>query len=49
MKIKLNSDDNFPPNKILKFRILTIIIRKPFEKHDKYYPVIYLDDCLYEV
>ena len=27
MKIKFNIDDNLPLNKILKFRILTIIIR----------------------
>ena len=35
MKIKLNSDDNLPLNKILKFRILTIIIRNTFEKDGK--------------
>ena len=30
MKIKFNSDDNLPLNKILKFRVLTIIIRNIF-------------------
>ena len=49
MKIKLDSDDILPLNKILKFRILTIIIRNIFEKEDKYYPQIFLDDCLYEI
>ena len=49
MKIKFHSDDNLPLNKILKFRILTIIIRNIFEKDGKYYPGIYLDDCLYEI
>ena len=49
MKIKLNSDNNLPLNKILKFRILTIIIRNIFEKNGKYYPGIYLDDCLYKI
>ena len=49
MKIKFNSDDDLPLNKILKFRILTIIIRTIFEKDGKYYPQIFLDDCLYEV
>ena len=49
MKIKFNSADNLPLNKILKFRILTIIIRKFFEKDGKYCPGIYLDDCLYEI
>ena len=49
MKIKFDSDDNLPLNKILKFRILTIIIRNIFEKDGKYYPQIFLDDCLYEI
>ena len=49
MKIKFNLDDNLPLSKILKFCILTIIIRTIFEKDVKYYPGIYLDDCLYEV
>ena len=49
MKIKFDSDDNLPLNKILKFRVLTIIIRNIFEKDGKYYPQIFLDDCLYEI
>ena len=49
MKIKFNSDDNLPLNKIIKFRVLTIIIRNVFEKDGKYYPQIFLDDCLYEI
>ena len=32
----------------LKFSVLTIIIRSVFEKDDKYYPQIFLDDCLYD-
>ena len=42
MKIKFNSGNNLPLNKILKFRILTIIIRNIFEKDGKYYPDDYL-------
>ena len=42
MKIKFNSDDNLPLNKMLKFRILTIIIRNIFEKNGKCYPGIFL-------
>ena len=49
MKIKFDSDDNLPLNKILKFCVLTIIIRNIFEKDGKYYPQIFLDDCLYEI
>ena len=37
-----------PLNKILKFSVLTLIIRSAFENNGKYYPQIFLDDCLYE-
>ena len=49
MKIKFDSDDNLPLNKIIKFRVLTIIIRNIFGKDGKHYPQIFLDDCLYEI
>ena len=49
MKIKFSSDDDLPLNRMLKFRTLTIIIRNVFEKDGKYYPQIFLDDCLYEI
>ena len=49
MKIKFDSDDDLSLNKILKFCIFTIIIRNVFEKDGKYYPQIFLDDCLYEI
>ena len=49
MKIKFDSNDDLPLNKILKFHILTIIIRNAFEKDGKYYPQIFLDDTLYEI
>ena len=49
MKIKFDSGDNLPLNKILKFCVLAIIIRNIFEKDDKYYPQIFLDDYLYEI
>ena len=48
MKIKFNLDNNLPLNKIPKFCILIIIIRNIFKKDGKYYPGIFLDDCLYE-
>ena len=49
MKIKFNSDDNLPLNKILKLHMLTIIVRSFFEEDGKYYPQVFLDECLYEV
>ena len=49
MKIKLNTDDDIPLNKMLYFPTITIIIRCVFEKDDIYYPQVYLDDCLYDL
>ena len=49
MTIKLNSYDNIPLNKQLNFPTITVIIRNIFEKDGKYYPQIFLDECLYEV
>ena len=49
MKIKFNTNDNIPLNKIIYFPTITIIIRSATKKLDKYYPHLFLDDCLYEV
>ena len=49
MKIKFNTDDNIPLNKIIYFPTIIIIIRSITKKDDKYYPQLFLDDCLYEV
>ena len=49
MKIKFNLDDDLPLNKILKLHMLTIIVRSVFEEDGKYYPQVFLDECLYEV
>ena len=47
-KIGVNTDDDIPLNKPLKFTSLTIIIRYIFRNGKKLYPQIYLDECLYE-
>ena len=49
MKIKFNSNDNILLNKQLNFLTITVIIRNIFEKDGKYYPQIFLDECLHEV
>ena len=49
MKIKFNSDDDLPLNKILKFHILPITVRSVFEEDGNYYAHIFLDDCLHKV
>ena len=47
-RIRVNTDDDLPLNKPLKFPTLTIIIRCVFQEGEKLYPQIYLDECLYE-
>ena len=49
MKIKFNSDDDFPLNRPLKFHEMTVIIRSVFEEDGKFYLQLYLDGCLYEL
>ena len=46
IKIKFNLVDNLPLNKMLKLRMLTVIVRTVFEEDNKYYPQVFLDDCL---
>ena len=38
MKIKFNSDDSLPLNKVLTLHMLTVIVRSVFEEDGKYYP-----------
>ena len=49
MKIKFDSNDNLPLNKILKFYAVIIIIRSVFERDGKCYPQIFLDDDLVDI
>ena len=48
-RIGVNTDDDLPLNKPLKFPTLTIVIRCILQKGEKLYPQIYLDECLYEL
>ena len=48
-RIGINTDDDLPLKKQLKFPTLTIIIRCVFQKGEKLYPQIYLDKCLCEL
>ena len=47
-KIKFNSNDDLPLNKLLKCHNMIMIIRSVFED-GKLYPQVYLDDTLYEL
>ena len=46
IKIKFNSDNNLPLNRLLKLCRLTITIWPDFQEDKKYYPQFYLDECL---
>ena len=47
-KIRFSSDIDLPLGTLIQFEIVTIIIRCIIKKDDKYYPEIYLDECLYD-
>ena len=49
MKVKFSSDDDLPVDKPVKFHNLTIIVSSVFEENSKYYPQIFLDECLYDL
>ena len=49
MKIRFESDDNLPLNEMLMLHMLTVIVRSIFEEDGKYYPQVFLDECLYKV
>ena len=48
-EIKVDTDDDFPLNKLLKFPTLAIIVRSVFQEDKKLYPQIYLHEYLYKV
>ena len=41
MKIKFNSNDILPLNKMLKLHMLAVIVRFVFEEDRKYYPQVF--------
>ena len=45
----INTDDDLPWNKPLKFPTLTIVNRRVFQEGEKLYPQVYLDEYLYEL
>ena len=47
-KIRFNSDIDLPLGTLIQFKMLNIIIRCIIKKDDKYYPEIYLDECMYD-
>ena len=49
MKIKFNSNDELPLNKTTELPNMTIVVRAIFLEDNKYYPQVFLDECLYKI
>ena len=48
MKIKFNSDNDLPLNKLLRLYNLTIIVKSIFQEDKRCYPQFFPDECLHE-
>ena len=49
LKIKFDSDDELPLNKIIGIPIMAIVVRAVFLKDHKYCPQFFLDECLHKI
>ena len=49
MEIRFNSDDKLPLIIITEIPSMIIVFRAIFYENNKYYPQIFLDECLYNL
>ena len=49
MKIKFDSDDELPLNKTIEIPSMIIVVRAVFHENIKYYPQVFLNECLYKL
>ena len=49
MKIKFNLDDKLPLNERREIPSIIIVVRATFHENNKYYPQVFLDECLYKL
>ena len=49
MNIKFDSDDELPLNKLIKIPNIVIVVSATFNENNKYYPQVFLDECLYKL
>ena len=49
MKTKFNSDDELPLKKMIEIPSMIMAVRAIFLEKNKYYPQIFLDECLYKI
>ena len=48
-KIKFESDDDLPLNKVIETNDLAIVVGAIFLENCSYYPLVVLDKCLYKI
>ena len=49
MKIKFNLDDELPLIKTIEIPSMVIVVRAVFHENNKYYPQVFLNECLYKL
>ena len=49
MKTKFNSDDKLPLNKRTEIPTIAIVVRATFLDNNRYYPQVFLDECLHKI
>ena len=49
IKIKFDSDDELPLNITIEIHAITIVVRAIFLENNKYYPQVFIDECLYKI
>ena len=49
IKIRFNSDSDLPLKKKIELHNILIVLGFIFNDHNKYYPHIFLDECLYKL
>ena len=49
VKIKFSLDDKLPLDKMIEIPKMTIAVKAAFHKNNKYYPQVFLDECLHKI
>ena len=49
MKIKFDSDDELPLNKMVEIPTVIIVVRAVFQENNKFYPHVFLNECLCKI
>ena len=49
MKLWFDSDEDLLLNKTIKISSMIIVVRAIFHENKKYYPRVFLDECLYKL